>query len=280
MNPTQPPSNKRSKLISKLAVFAIACAGTIGYLSHRSDIPPSQAANDTQTEQQKSGGISSFFSSFTGKDRERVRNRDRHREQRLPRAEGSAAQYPPLDMAALKKQDLQAIESRDTPFPQKASALMRLATQRDPHARDQAMELLGNSDPKLRMIAFRALGYFDESNVNSKLSELLRNKDPMIQQDALAALAWNPKAGSGREQILKDELPNLEKSPRPATWTVYEALYKMSERPDRKTELLDEMLKVTSDSKDEGSKRMALRTLQRLAPDDSRVQALSKTVKQ
>lgn len=109
------------------------------------------------------------------------------------------------------KTDIEILEMLENNIPQFSSALMRLSIQRNPVARDKALQLLRSQNKRLSMIAFRSLGYFDEGNVNLELQKLTKSSNQDLRRSAMQALAWNPQLQSGRQEILEDYLKSTKK---------------------------------------------------------------------
>lgn len=183
----------------------------------------------------------------------------------------------------LLSQDREILKDDHAEFAQVASAMMRLATFRDPTGRAKALELIGAKDNKISAIAYRALGYYDEPDVNTKLSELLKSPDSSAQQGALDALTWNPTAGSGREEILKDHFDSTKKmqgstyTSSPEAMRVIGALYRISKDDSAQNEYLAQITDVLKNSKNELSKRAAAQTYLQLAPKNAPARELAES---
>jgi hypothetical protein len=163
------------------------------------------------------------------------------------------------------KGDLEILKDSQKDIPKFMSALMRLSTQRNPAARDKALELLKSKDKRLSMIAFRALGYYDEAGVNRELGILTRSREPELQRNAIFALSWNPKPGSARKVILEDFV-NSSKGSDPNTMIAVGSLYRMSSNADEKASYFKKVLDTATTSKIPGEKFMAARTLMQMDP--------------
>ncbi len=190
----------------------------------------------------------------------------------------------PFDLAAARAKDLAALEQNEAgKEPELISALLRLSTQRDPAAQRKALELVTSKDNRVRMIAIRALGYFDDEHSNHRLQELLHDQDLTTRRSALQALSFggtNSGSPSGREQILKDFLSASSKKPEPGMLEpdrlmAMSALYRYSSRDDEKSDYLEKMLDIAKNSKREPIRRLAVQSLKGIAPQDKRVQELS-----
>jgi hypothetical protein len=159
--------------------------------------------------------------------------------------------------------DIELIENTETEFPQFASALMRLSTRRNATARDKALALLESKDRRFVHIAFRALGYFDEDEVNKKLGKIITSDDPAQRRNAIQALAWNPKENSGREAILE----GLVSSAKPASvdsLMAMGALYKMTSQSDKKDKYFEAVHAIANKTGTPSEKFIAIRTLMQM----------------
>jgi hypothetical protein len=187
----------------------------------------------------------------------------------------------------LFEQDKLVLADSKAEFPQFSFALMRLSTARDPVARKKALELINDKDSKKSMIAYRALGYFDEADVNEKLEEVVNGKDAEAAKNALHSLTWNPQPGSGREEILKNYLKDQklnfsdEATLNHQSFGTIGALYKMSKNPDEQEKYFDQVLEFSrSKSANEMLKMQAAQTLMQMNPGNAEGQKLMKEIQE
>lgn len=180
-----------------------------------------------------------------------------------------------LEMA---EEDIEALnnDSQEN-FGSFASALMRLSTQRNAIARDKARALLSSKDKRLQMIAFRALGYFDEEQVNKELEKISKSSDKDLRRNAVQSLAWNPQLNSGRKEILEKYLKS-SKIEDMDSFVAIGALYRMTSEQEEKSDYFKKVMDIAKKPGSSGDKFMATRTLMQMDSKNLEAQNLMKSL--
>ena len=155
------------------------------------------------------------------------------------------------------------------------SALVRLAQQQIPEARQEAIRRSTGPSVILRGGAANALGYFEDSESLAVLKKLLNDPDNSVRTQAVFALARVPT--DEKENLLR-ELLLQEKLPPEIKMAGYANLFYFKNSKHPKSQIVQKIIEQIKQTDNLNLKLQGVNALVQSAPDDPKVSELLRSI--